>query len=74
MYTVSENDKDAQVFVRAKQKDEQTFILRAQDLTAPKLVVLWIAENIESAPDEKLREAFERALLMRKCDHRKCAD
>lgn len=44
---------------------EEIFALRAQDASAPKMVVLWIAENLH-CPDGKLREAFECALKMRR--------
>lgn len=59
----------------AKAKDdEMLFILRAQDATAPKVVLHWIAKNFENTPEEKLREAFECALEMRKHSGRKQAD
>lgn len=56
--------------------DEMLFIMRAQDITSPKVVVLWIAENIYSTktPDDKLREAFECALEMRRHHTRKLPD
>jgi hypothetical protein len=53
--------------------DEEIFVLRAQDASSAKLVVLWIAENLQ-APDDKLREAFECALRMRSYEHTKAAD
>jgi hypothetical protein len=54
---------------------EDLFILRGQDKTAPKMICLWIAENIETAPTWKLMEALECALRMR-CNEtgRKAAD
>lgn len=56
--------------------DEPIFVLRAQDYTSPKLLILWIAENINSGktPDDKLRDAFEHALTMRKWPSRKSPD
>ena len=56
--------------------NEVVFVLREQDISAPGTIVDWIARNIESAkcPDEKLREAFEVALQMRKCTRRKVPD
>lgn len=45
--------------------DEDIFVLRGQDITAPRMIVRWIEFNIFTAPDEKLREAFECALRMR---------
>lgn len=74
MFQVSEDDKDARVFVRAKQRNQTTFTLVAQDETSPKSIMFWIMENIETAPDEKLRDAFERAIAMRKHPARKRAD
>ncbi len=68
---------------KAKEKGEPTFTLRAQDFTAPLVIIDWIREQVaqEIAPtgaarcsDEKLREAFERALEMRNWPHRKVAD
>ncbi len=54
-------------------ESEEIFTLRAQDATAPKMVVLWIAENLHCT-DEKLTEAFECALRMRKHPTTKAAD
>ena len=53
--------------------EEEIFVLRAQDDSAPKIIMLWIAENLH-ASDEKLRDAFECALRMRKHPTRKAAD
>ena len=46
--------------------DEMLFVLRAQDRTAPHVVLHWISKNFQTAPEEKLREAFECALEMEK--------
>lgn len=54
--------------------DEMLFILRAQDVSAPKVVLHWIAKNFENTPEDKLREAFECALEMRNYHARKKAD
>lgn len=54
--------------------DEMLFVLRAQDATAPKVVLHWIAKNFENTPEDKLREAFECALEMRKHKNRKKPD
>jgi hypothetical protein len=53
--------------------NEEIFVLRAQDASAPRSVILWIADNLH-ASDEKLREAFECALRMRKHAKKKPAD
>ena len=55
-------------------RDEDIFPLVARDYTAPQTVAYWILANIETAPDAKLREAFECALRMRKWPRRKQAD
>ncbi len=54
--------------------NEMLFVLRAQDKTAPKVILHWIAKNFEDTPDEKLREAFECALEMKKHHSRKNPD
>jgi len=46
--------------------DEELFALVARDRSSPRTVVLWIAENIATAPEDKLREALECALRMRR--------
>ncbi len=53
--------------------NEEIFVLRAQDQSAPRSVILWIADNLH-APDEKLRDAFECALRMRRHSKTKPAD
>jgi len=52
---------------------EEIFVLRAQDASSPRIVILWIADNLQ-ASDEKLRDAFECALRMRKHSKSKAAD
>ena len=52
---------------------EEVFPLRGQDVTAPEHVILWIADNLQCS-DEKLREAFECAMRMRKTKFKKAAD
>ena len=46
--------------------EEEVFALVARDQSSPKTVILWIAENIRTAPAEKLREALECAPRMRR--------
>jgi hypothetical protein len=60
-------------FGQRLQDSEEVFPLRGQDASAPKLVMLWIAENLHCS-DEKLRDAFECALRMRKTEFIKPAD
>jgi len=66
--------RDAAVFDKAQHTGEQTFTLRAQDRSGAKTVAFWIMENIETAPEEKLRHALDDALRMRKWPTRKTAD
>lgn len=56
--------------------DEPLFVLRAQDPSAPRVVLHWISKNFDNAvcPDAKLRDAFEQALRMREWHPKKPAD
>ena len=56
--------------------DEEVFALRGQDISAPRIVCLWIADNIsnDSCSDEKLFEALSCALKMRRAVFRRAAD
>jgi hypothetical protein len=56
--------------------DEEVFILRAQDISSPKVVLCWIEAQMynQNISDQKLREAFETALKMRQHGLRKAAD
>ncbi len=49
--------------------DEQIFILRAQDITAPKMVMEWVAENFFNVSDQKPRDAFGCAFRMKAYKH-----
>jgi hypothetical protein len=51
---------------RARKRGQQTFTIVAQDKSNAKVIAFWIAENIETSPEEKLRTALEIALQMRK--------
>ncbi len=74
MLMMSENDSDTQVYAKARNRGQETFTLVAQDRTSPRTILFWIGENFETAPPEKLRDAFERALRMREFPERKWAD
>lgn len=65
---------DCYCFEKAQMTGEQTFTLRAQDLSAARGVAFWILENIETAPEAKLRHALEDALRMRRWPNRRAAD
>jgi hypothetical protein len=56
--------------------DEPIFVLRAQDVSAPKAVLAWIEAQMfnTNISDEKLKEAFDCALAMRGYHARKAAD
>ena len=55
-------------------ENEMLFVLRAQDMTSPLIVLEWMKENFLSLPEDKLREAFECAIEMRKWEYRKRPD
>ncbi len=44
--------------------DEKLFPLLARDQSAPKIIALWIAENIHTQPAHKLLEALQTAIDM----------
>ena len=52
----------------------ERFTLHAKDRTAPSTICDWIVRNIETAPEEKLREALECAIEMRNYSPRKMPD
>lgn len=53
------------------QKDEPIFVLRAQDNTAPGIILNWIAKNLDTVDEAKLKEAFQTALAMRRYSFRR---
>ena len=65
---------DHSTFEKGKANGEQLFTLRAQDVTTPSVIAEWIKQNIETAPEDKLRHALEDALRARKWPNRKRAD
>jgi hypothetical protein len=54
--------------------DEPIFILRAQDITSPLIVLDWIRQNFMQVPEHKLREAFEQAIVMKNYEDKKIPD
>jgi hypothetical protein len=56
--------RDAECFRKAEARGELTFTVTERDPTSPKTILFWIMENFETAPAEKLRDAFEGALGM----------
>lgn len=59
---------------RARERGDEMFTLVGQDLSSPTVICEWIKQNIETAPPNKLKNALERALVMRETAHRKHAD
>lgn len=53
---------------------KEVFLLRGRDASSPATILKWIERNLETAPDEKLREAFECALKMKNSPLRRAAD
>lgn len=68
------NYRDIKIAEKARGRGQATFTLVEQDLTTPETICFWIMRNIETAPDDKLVDALQAALVMRKADGRKHAD
>ena len=47
-------------------EDERLFVLMTRDITAPLTILEWIKMNIQLQPEDKLREAFECAMQMKR--------
>lgn len=56
------------------QDDEPLFVLMGRDRSAPKLTIMWLAENIETVTEEKAYAALRNALLLRAYHTRKDPD
>ncbi len=65
---------DRSAFDKAWKAGEQTFAIRSQDKTSAKCIVFWILENIDTAPEKKLKHALEDALRARRWPKKKWAD
>lgn len=52
-------------------KDEPIFVLRAQDNTAPGIVLNWIAKNLDTVEEFKLKEVYQTVLAMRRYSFRR---
>lgn len=65
MFNIPET-ADARVFERAAKRQQGTFTLVEQDASAPGTILDWINRNFATAPDDKLREAFDTALRWRR--------
>lgn len=51
--------------------NEPIFILRGQDVTAPEIILKWIAKNLDTVEESKIKEAFQTVLAMRRYDKRR---
>lgn len=51
--------------------DEPVFVLRGQDITAPRIILHWIEMNLDIVSEAKLKEAFHTVLSMRRYDERR---
>ena len=74
VHTDKLKEQASSCYERARARDHDIFPLTASGLASPKLVCLWIAENMEIAPMHKLIDALQHALVMRATLHRKHAD
>lgn len=63
--------KEGNVTWNKVRPDEPVFVLRAQDKTAPGIVLKWIAESLDTVSEAKLKEAFQTVLAMRRYDSRR---
>lgn len=54
-------------------EEEEIFALRAIDETTPMVILYWIRENFFTAPEMKLRSAFEAAIRCKNQENRKRA-
>lgn len=52
-------------------QDEPIFVLRAQDNTAPGIILHWIGKNLDTVDEAKLKEAFQTVLAMRRYTERR---
>jgi len=68
------NYRDLKCAEKARDRGQATFTLVEQDVTSPETICFWIMRNIETAPDDKLVDALQAALVMRQSPNRKHAD
>ncbi len=58
-----------------KAKDnEPIFVLRGQDKSSPKIIFAWMAQNFENLSSQRLQEAFDTAMAMKRWPNRKHPD
>ena len=51
--------------------DEPIFVLRAQDVTAPRVIMHWIELNLDNVSEAKQKEAYQIALAMKRYESRR---
>lgn len=56
---------DNTCYKKAVKRGERTFTLVEQDRSTPKTILFWISENFNTAPDDKLYDAFEDAMAIK---------
>ncbi len=66
--------QDGDCYTKAKARGQMTFSLVEQDMTAVQTIAFWILLNVNSAPEEKLRAAFDDMMVMREFKGKKKAD
>jgi hypothetical protein len=66
--------KSTDTCLKKAAEDEMLFVLRAQDISSPLIVLEWIKQNFHTCNNDKLLEAFECALEMKDWAERKLAD
>jgi len=54
--------------------NEPIFVLRGQDKSSPKMILTWMAENFENLSSQRLQEAFDTAMAMKRYPNRKHPD
>jgi hypothetical protein len=53
---------------------ENDFLLKGKDWATPACILFWMAMNVNTAPDEKMKSAFDMVMRTRKVPGRKVAD
>ena len=62
---MARTSKEAQIqhdqtcYEKARRRGQRTFTLVEQDRSAARTVLFWIMENLNTAPQSKLEDAFE---------------
>jgi len=65
--------KQSNYTLQAARPDEEIFVLKELDETAPWVIMEWMKENFHTASEDKLRSAFESALRMKRADDKRRA-